>query len=170
MLNGFKGNAQQWTIVSRGAEHGVLQHIIDTGNLTFLLHLSWMSAIAEVYDPSCRHLDLWFDMSFIILVYSTGVHTEKVSTFVTISFCSNYSLSCYAQHVCTMVDWFFLFQFRRPAFNGGDYYTTHLTRFTHAQFSRWRWYLCDIIDVDAEGNRVWPALLRLQPLPYADIY
>jgi hypothetical protein len=40
-----------------------------------------MSAIAEVYDPSCRHLDLWFDMSFIILVYSTGVHTEKVNNF-----------------------------------------------------------------------------------------
>ena len=31
---------------------------------------------------------------------------------------------------------------------------TGLTRFTHAQSSRCRWYLCDIIDADVDGKRV----------------
>ena len=81
MLHVFKGSAQQWTIVTRGNEHGVLQHSIDTDRLTFHLHLCCMSAITEVYQSSCRHFDLWFDMSFISLVYNTGVHTENVNNF-----------------------------------------------------------------------------------------
>ena len=86
--------------MARGDDHGVLQHNIDTDRLTFHLHLSCMIAIAEVDHVviSIRGLtclsSVWFTSPVYIL--------RRSITFVTITFCNNYSLSCYAQHVYTL--------------------------------------------------------------------